>query len=245
MGSRIKVTPGQSYGGKFLLRHLNLSSRRWRDGLVLFQTGKVITITYNEKSEHLRCFEAAAQVLGTFDSRVSSHTPVWEVKVMVDPLERATLQAAWNELIAHRAASHGNIAIMNFLIRFHQYHHHPWLPRSLATILRCSCSCPDFAGQRAFGNAPRRFDDPCKHVASVLWHMVDTADKDPTLIFAMRGFDFNHAPGAASMHPPGVVPNPPPPAPRPAAVNVGSKRVISLLESDEPGESRESPICLD
>jgi hypothetical protein len=81
---------------------------------------------------------------------------------MVDPLERATLQAAWNELIAHRAASHGNIAMMNFLIRFHQYHHHPWLPRSLATILRCtcSCSCPDFAGQRAFGNAPRRFDDP-------------------------------------------------------------------------------------
>ena len=123
MGSRIKVTPGQSYGGKFLLRHLNLSSRRWRDGLVLFHTGKVMTITYNEKSEHLPCFEAAAQVLGTFDSRVSSHTPVWEVKVMVDPLERATLQAAWNELIAHRASG-----------RRTRQHRHDELPRPLPSV---------------------------------------------------------------------------------------------------------------
>ena len=49
------------------------------------------------------------------------------------------------------------------------------LPRS-ANELNTHCSCPDWA-------------NPCKHVAGTYYHMAELLDKDPLLLFQLRGLD--------------------------------------------------------
>ena len=102
-----KVTPGQQYGGRVLLKCMDVTSRRWKEGLTLQQQGKIIHVNYGQKYGQgeavLGTWGAVAQVLGTFDSRVVTRTPVWDVEILVDPVENATLQAVWAELLSKGA----------------------------------------------------------------------------------------------------------------------------------------------
>ena len=95
---------------------------------------------------------AVAQVLGTFDSRVATRTPVWDVKILVDPVDNATLQVVRAELLSKGA---GHRLYMQYLLNRCVLLRN-WLPPSLPTILFCKCNCPNFEGQRAFGNAARK-----------------------------------------------------------------------------------------
>jgi hypothetical protein len=234
-----KVTPGQQYGGKVLLNCMDVTSRRWKEGLTLQQQGKIIHVNYGQKYGQgeavLGTWGAVAQVLGTFDSRVANRIPVWDVKILVDPIDNATLQAVRAELLS-KGAGH-RLYMQHLLNRCVLLRN--WLPPSLPTILFCKCNCPDFEGQRAFGNAARKLEDPCKHVAAVLYDMVIEADKDPGFVMEMRGFNYK---SDFFLHPPMRVPASAqiPPIGQVIA-SVGNPR----NSKRRAGDSADVAICLD
>ena len=94
------------------------------------------------------------------------------------------------------------------------------VPDAFYSIMQGECTCPDFAGARAFGAAPRPQTEPCKHLAALLYKLVYLTDKDQEFVFYLRGVR-------------------PPPA-RATPVSAGSKRSISLIE----GDNADDPICL-
>jgi len=88
--------------------------------------------------------------------------------------------------------------------------------------LKAACSCPDPA-------------NPCKHVAAVYYLLGEEFDREPFLVFRLRGMERSELMTALG---PATVPKPPPPPPRPTPEELAD-------EDDEDGEGFRVPEVLE
>ena len=84
--------------------------------------------------------------------------------------------------------------------------------------LKANCSCPDNA-------------NPCKHVAAVYYLLGEEFDRDPFLIFQLRGMERGELLAALG---PAAIPRPPPPPPRQAEFLADENGDAAVGEDGEP-----------
>jgi uncharacterized Zn finger protein len=96
--------------------------------------------------------------------------------------------------------------------------------------LRTSCSCPDIA-------------NPCKHIAAVYYLLGEEFDRDPFLVFRLRGLERDEliALVGASPSRAGAEPDTPPPAAAPLPDDPRAFWQGSALPGDFPGEVQPPP----
>lgn len=106
-------------------------------------------------------------------------------------------------------------------------------PKALAEI-GTSCSCPDWS-------------NPCKHIAAVYYLLGEEFDRDPFLLFRLRGMDREMvcrqlAAPTTGAQPAAPQPAEPSPAPEPLPVDAGAFWSSTPLPTDLCGDVRLPPV---
>jgi uncharacterized Zn finger protein len=178
--SRKVPDPGSSYLGSLFLQGFDTGPSRWSAGLGVFKAGKV------RKWKAESAFVEAA-VLGTYDSRVHTAVPEFEVQVTFDPLHVPDRAVSNVRALSRMLDTRLGGGPLRSLLQSLRLQGVELIPQDVASILRATCSCLDFHGERMFQARKRRRSEPCKHVASVLYKLASLIDHDPSILLRIRG----------------------------------------------------------
>ena len=169
------IDNGDALLGSTFLDALRPEGTRWDAGYLYYTRGRMtdFTIFHNK---------ATARAVGTFDNRESNTIPLHRTSLRFKTISED--EAASIQKCARRCHYFPEVDLKKLF----QDKRPALLPHNILSIIICECKCDDWLLQKSYyGSYPRGDDEPCKHIAGLIFKLSDALDKDPSLLFEMRG----------------------------------------------------------